>query len=119
MAYSLILAEVEVAYDGRHSQFVGSVQDEFQPAHRVGPKHAVLIEGAILPWLLLRIPLGASTLQADGEAEQSATPPVAHRGDELPRIAFRIPLVGVGILPAGARLQVQIVEDALHHSGVH
>ena len=50
--------------------------------------------------------------------EQAVPAPLGHGGEELARVALRVPAAGVGVGPAADRLGVQVVEDALHQPGV-
>ncbi len=114
---ALILAEVEVAHNGGHAQLVRPVQDAAQAAHVVLPQAAVRPERGVMPGLFPAVGARVAPLQVDGEAEQPVLSPLWHGCDELRRVALRIPWA-VGVVPHGACLRVQVVEDPLHHARV-
>jgi hypothetical protein len=51
----LILAKIKVAQNDNHADFVGAIEDALQPAHRVGTKRTVRLQGRIVPGLITRI----------------------------------------------------------------
>ena len=68
--------------------------------HVVGPQRAVLGERRVVPGLVLRVALGAAALEIERDRKQPVPPPFGHRGDELARVALRVPRLRVRIGPS-------------------
>src|SRR5687767_13065750 len=68
---AFVLAEVKVADDRNHAEFVGAIEDSSEAPRVIGAQRAIHFERGIVPRLLTRIAFRGSTLEINRERQES------------------------------------------------
>ncbi len=116
VAQALVLTEIEVTEYNHHAELVRGIEDACHARGERRPQTTVFGECAGDPRLGLRIALGGTALEVDGERQQPVRLPRRHRGNELAHVALGIPRSAVGIGPAFGGLGIEVVEHTLDHA---
>lgn len=115
---SILLAEVEEAEDGGHSQFISAVEDFFEALQVVCAQGAIGFEGGVVPGLFFAVALGAAALEVDGEGDQAGFAVEGEGGEEFGGVAVGVEILAVGVFPEMPGLGIAIVEGGLDKAGV-